>query len=145
MSIKKGSCLWHWKGNAIEENDNRVYFHEREVWFCHLGTNIGYEQDGKGVEFGRPIIVFRKFNNEMCWAIPLTTKVKTGKFYMSISLGDDLPRMAILSQLRVIDGKRLYQKIGVVNNDDYLELTGRIIALCRGNSDNMPETSEAAH
>ena len=144
MSIKKESCFWHWKGNMIEENSNRVFFHEREVWFCHLGTNIGYEQDGKGVEFGRPIVVFRKFNNEICWAIPLTTRIKIGKFYMSVDLGDGLSRMAILSQLRLIDGKRLYQKIGVMSDSDHRKLVDRIIGLCINDSEIKSEMSEAA-
>jgi hypothetical protein len=25
-----------------------VGYNEREIWFCHLGENIGLEQDGKG-------------------------------------------------------------------------------------------------
>jgi hypothetical protein len=25
-----------------------LFFHEREIWHCHLGENIGFEQDGRG-------------------------------------------------------------------------------------------------
>jgi hypothetical protein len=27
--------------------DNVPYFHEREIWFCSIGHNVGFEQDGK--------------------------------------------------------------------------------------------------
>jgi len=30
-----------------------------------LGKNIGYEQDGNGSGFSRPVLVVKKFNNQM--------------------------------------------------------------------------------
>jgi len=123
---------WHGKKAEIDEKEKRVFFHEREIWFCHLGYNVGFEQDGKGEEFGRPVIVFRKFNKEVFWAVALTTREKGGKFYLPIDLGDGIQRMAILSQLRLMDGKRLYQKIGVIDEKTHKELEDRIVWLCRG-------------
>jgi len=32
--------------NATDE-DNRLYFHEGDIWWVHLGVNVGYEIDGK--------------------------------------------------------------------------------------------------
>lgn len=129
--MNKDYQSWHAKKAEIENKESRVYFHEREIWFAHLGTNIGYEQDGKGKNFGRPVIVFRKFNNIVFWAIPLTTKNKVGKFYMSIDIGDGLKRAAILSQVRLIDAKRLYFKIGVIDVIAHKNLEEQIINLCR--------------
>ena len=34
--------------------------------------NIGYEQDGSGNDFIRPVVIIRKFNNEIFWGVPLT-------------------------------------------------------------------------
>jgi mRNA interferase MazF len=117
---------------GIDRKERRVFFHEREIWFCHLGTNVGFEQDGKGTNFGRPVIVFRKFNKEVFWAIPLTTRAKGGRFYLPIDLHDGLARMAILSQLRLMDGKRLYQKIGIISTDTHRALEDALVGLCRG-------------
>ena len=64
-TMKKDFQTWHHAKAQIDEKDRRVFFHEREIWFCHLGVNIGFEQDGKGESFGRPVVVFRKFNNEV--------------------------------------------------------------------------------
>src|SRR3989338_99803 len=33
--------------------DSRLFFHEREVWYCHLGENVGFEQDGRGEQYLR--------------------------------------------------------------------------------------------
>lgn len=36
-----------------------------EVWMCSLGRNIGFEQNGSGNNFSRPVLVVKKFNNKM--------------------------------------------------------------------------------
>ena len=123
---------WFGKKEKIDTKDARVFFHEREIWFAHLGTNVGFEQDGKGDNFGRPVIIFRKFNKEVFWGVPLTTREKGGKFYLPIDLKDGLSRMAILSQLRLLDAKRLYQKIGVIDGTTDKKLEEALVGLCRG-------------
>ena len=130
--MEKDFWKWHDKKENIHDEGHRVFFHEREIWFCHLGANIGFEEDGKGENFGRPVVVFRKFNNEVFWGVPLTTRTKKGRFYFPIDLEDDLPRRAILSQLRLLDAKRLYQKVAVISDANYAKLTEAIIALCKG-------------
>ncbi len=118
-----------WNNEKIDINDNkqRPFFHVREVWFCTMGVNVGYEQDGRGKEFLRPIIVIRKFNNEVLWGIPLTTKNKTGKYYFSFQIDDLLEgSTAILSQLKLIDAKRLQYKIGMINDNDFGELKEKL-------------------
>jgi mRNA interferase MazF len=65
----------HWNRIKKQVNDDaaaRVFFHPREMWFAHLGINLGFEQDGCGTEFLRPVLVVRKFNNQVFWALPLT-------------------------------------------------------------------------
>lgn len=130
--MKKDFQIWHDKKAVIDEKSDRLFFHEREIWFTHPGTNIGFEQDGKGELFGRPVIIFRKFNNLVFWAVPLTTRTKTGRYYVTINLDDGVNRMAILSQLRLVDAKRIYQKIGVIDEKTHKELKERIVKLCQG-------------
>ena len=132
MRMEKDFRTWHNKKEKVDEKEARVFFHEREIWFCHLGTNVGFEQDGKGENFGRPVVVFRKFNKEVFWGVPLTTREKGGKFYLSIPTGNDESRKAILSQLRLLDAKGLYQKIGTIDSETHKSLEEAIIALARG-------------
>lgn len=122
---------WHAEKTQIENNTlNRVFFHEREVWWCSTGSNIGFEQDGKGKKFSRPVLIFKKFNKEICWILPLSTRIKTGKFYSPVTLSDTVPRVAILSQLRLIDAKRLMGKIGIIDSENYNYIQKAVINLC---------------
>src|ERR1700686_1884222 len=125
--MKKDYIKWHAKKTEIEHSDDvRIFFHEREVWWCSVGSNIGFEQDGKGEKFARPVLIFKKFNKEIFWALPLSTKIKmnekTKKFYSAVNLNDGIDRVAILSQLRLTDGKRLIDKIGVVDEVNYKDI-----------------------
>lgn len=129
--MKKDFQEWHKKKTDIEHSsDVRVFFHEREVWWCSLGSNVGFEQDGKGGKFARPVLVFKKFNKEIFWALPLSTRLKEGKFYSPIDLHDGVIRVAIISQLRLTDGKRLIDKIGVIDETNYADIQKAVINLC---------------
>ena len=121
---------WHKYKEQIDNAPKRIFFHEREVWWCSIGVNVGFEEDGKGEYFARPIIIFKKFNNEVFWGMPISTKIKKGKFYAPIDLEDKMPRVAIISQLRLIDGKRLIDKIGTITNENYQLIQKAAINLC---------------
>lgn len=117
---------WHEKKSELHQKQKRLYFYEREVWWCSVGLNVGDEQNGKGRNFARPILVLRKFNNNIFWGIPLTSKVKTGKFYEAIDVGDDRKRTALLSQLKLIDAKRLLDRIGFLNNEAHNKIIASV-------------------
>ncbi len=104
----------------------RPFFHEREIWFCHLGVNVGFEQNGLGDDFLRPIIIFRKFNNEIFWGIPLTKKSKNTKYYFTFSFSKRGENTAILSQIRLIDARRLSYHIGEISEIDFRFLVSAI-------------------
>lgn len=64
--MEKDYKLWEPLKNYLHNsNAPRVFFHEREIWLCHLGENIGFEQGGKAFQFLRPVIVLQKFNNQI--------------------------------------------------------------------------------
>ena len=129
--VKKDFQKWHKRKTEIEYNeDSRLFFHEREIWWCSMGVNIGYEQDGKGEEFARPVLIFKKFNNELFWGLPISTKIKVSKFYSPILIKDGVDRVAILSQMRPMDGKRLLDKIETINKENYFEIQKAVISLC---------------
>src|SRR3989344_9412154 len=117
--MKKDFQSWHREKSGIHEDKIRPFFHEREIWFASLGANIGFEEDGKGREFLRTILVLRKFNNESLWGIPITKKIKTGKYYFVFNLEDRGQNNLILSQLRIMDAKRLKYKIGILDLKDF--------------------------
>ncbi len=63
-SYKKEFDLWNSKKKLFNGKplSKHFYFHEREVWWCGIGINIGVEIDGKNSDFERPVLVVKKFN-----------------------------------------------------------------------------------
>lgn len=120
---------WHDKKAEVDQIEKRPFFHEREIWFCHLGINIGFEQDGSGDDFQRPVLIIRKFNNEVCWVISLSKTDKRGKYYFAFKFDDKITSVAILSQIKLMDTKRLSRKIGELNKEEFVQLTNKIKAL----------------
>ena len=94
--MKRDFRKWHGKKEQIESVPDRPFFHEREIWFAHIGANVGSEQDGTGEEFLRPVIIVRKFNNEIFWGVPLTRRHKKSQYYFPFNLGERVS-IAILS------------------------------------------------
>ena len=93
-----------------------------------------FEQDGNGEDFLRPIVITRKFNNEIFWGIPLTksknkTNKRAEKYYFSFSFIDNIKSVAILSQIRLIDARRLSYLAGEVSQDDFKVLIAKLKAL----------------
>jgi mRNA interferase MazF len=111
--------------DSIDNNQVRLFFHERGIWFCTLGKNIGYEQNGNGKQFLRPVIILKRFNDKVCLIIPLTTTLKKGIHYYSFKFKDN-SSVAILSQIRLIDSKRLVYRTGNISKDDFKELKEKL-------------------
>ena len=127
--MNKDFKKWHDKKDNIDKIDKRPFFHEREIWFCHLGVNVGFEQDGSGDDFQRPVIIIRKFNNEVCWVVPLSKTEKRNKYYSPFNFDETVISVAILSQIRLLDVKRLSRKIGEISENDFSQLINKIKAL----------------
>jgi len=79
--MEKQFDLWNGLKKKLHATRHEPFLHEREIWICSLGANIGYEQDGKNENFARPVLVIKKFNNDIFLAVPLSSKVKEGKYY----------------------------------------------------------------
>lgn len=106
---------------------NAVYFREREIWWCSLGANIGYEQSGNNDNFERPVLILKKFNKSLLWALPLTSQEKSGQYYYKISY-TGRNYFIILSQIRTISSKRLLRKVRTLSLVDFLQVKNSIKA-----------------
>ncbi|MDP2951101.1 MAG: type II toxin-antitoxin system PemK/MazF family toxin [bacterium] len=101
------------------------YFYEREIWWASLGANIGFEQGGKHENYERPVIIIKKFNKDILWALPLTSKEKEGRYYFKTEHKGE-KSFIILSQLRIISSRRLLRKIRTMPENEFLELKKRV-------------------
>lgn len=110
---------WHRKKKEIDNKKSGLYFHEREIWFCSLGVNIGFEQNGKGEEYLRPVLIIKKFNKNSCITLPLSKTKKSGFYYYKFKYKNNEVSTAILSQIKLIDSKRLKYLSGHMKKKDF--------------------------
>jgi len=123
--MQKDFKKWHPIKELLEKKEKVVYFHEREIWWCSLGVNVGFEEDGKNEYFERPALVLKKFNDYLLWILPLTSTEKTGKYYFQINY-DGRKSSVILSQLKAVSNKRLLRKMRMISKNDFNEIKRRV-------------------
>ena len=124
--MDQGYDRWNEQKKKLAKSE-RAYFHKGDIWFASIGKNLGDEEDGKNLNFERPVLIIRKFNNNIFLGIPLTSQEKEGKYYHKLI---SFTATAILSQVRLFDAKRLLRKIGKLEFSEVTEIKrklGRII------------------
>ena len=124
--MAKRFVSWILNKIIIDKSENNALVNEGEVYWCSLGENIGFEQNGKGDDFRRPVLIFKKFNNMIFWGIPMSSKIKDNKYYVKVMLKGN-EQSAIISQLRILDTKRLDKKIGYISKIDHIKIQLKII------------------
>ncbi len=112
-----GFDSWNTVKKQTDSLDVQHFFREGDIFFARLGKNIGYEQNGKGVSFLRPVLVIKKFNQHVLFGVSLTTKRKEHPLYVSVGIFNEKENFAILSQCRLFDAKRFEYKIGHISNE----------------------------
>jgi len=110
----------------VEKNEPDRFPKEGEVWMSSLGKNIGFEQNGSGDNFSRPILIIKKFNNQMFWVIPLSTKQKDFDFYFNYTDINNQKVSVILAQMKLLSVKRLKRKLYDIPNKLFDEMKQKI-------------------
>jgi mRNA interferase MazF len=111
MEMKKDFNDWNILKQKLDIKDNVPSFRKREIWWCHLGANVGDEENGKNESYSRPILIIKKFNNRIFWGLPLTTQIKENPYYHKIVFKEK-EQCVMISQLRLCDARRLTVRIG---------------------------------
>ncbi|MDO8594024.1 MAG: type II toxin-antitoxin system PemK/MazF family toxin [bacterium] len=124
--MKKDFDKWNGKKKQIQSELTSPFCHAREVWWCSLGVNVGFEQDGTGEHFDRPVVVIRGFNENIFFGVALTGRKRNGTFYFPVGRIEDREASAILSQVRLIDTKRLVRKITMLDETMFKELKEKL-------------------
>lgn len=126
--MQKDFVNWHEKKTIINnKTESDIFFSEREIWWTSIGSNIRYEQDGKHEDYSRPVLIIRKFNQYIFYAIPLSTTDKRGPYYHEFQYRDDIKSVALLSQMRVLDSSRLIKKDGKLNKTTFREIRDELV------------------
>lgn len=103
---------------ALWNKQNKIVFKQGDIWWCSLGMNLGEEMFGKGTKFTRPVLVFRKFTSNSFLGLPITKQEKHGSWYVEITMHKE-KRWVMLNQARVLDKKRLTNRIGELDGADF--------------------------
>jgi mRNA interferase MazF len=128
--MEKDFLIWHELKLSINEKETALLFQEQEIWWCSLGKNIGVEENGKNEKFVRPVVILKKFSKDMFWGLPMTSKDKIGKYYYNFFFNGG-QHTVLISQLRVLSGKRLLRKIGKINNKQFDEIKMAVIQIIK--------------
>jgi mRNA interferase MazF len=122
---------WNEVKKRTEQKEETAIFKEREIYWANIGENIGYEQNGKGEDFMRPLLIFRKYSNKLFCGIPLSTTIREGSFFFNFKFSSDKESSALLVQAKTFDGKRLDRKIGMIDKDDFKRLEQKMRELMK--------------
>ena len=117
--MNKDFDTWNNQKKQINSDRKNRPYSPKEIWWCSLGVNVGSEQDGSGNSYRRPVLIIKSLGGNSCLTVPLTTSPE--KHIFRISIGDVTGKKSsvILSQMRVIDTKRLLGKIGFIDADKF--------------------------
>lgn len=111
---------WNEKKKLIDVRPHVPFYHAREIWWCSLGMNIGFEQDGAGKDYYRPVLILKGMSRSTCFVIPLTSSLAIHRLRPSVGLVGGKQAKAILSQLRLIDVRRLVSMIGYLDKEMFM-------------------------
>lgn len=110
---------WNEVKKQVDIRSNIIQFKEREVYWASVGENVGFEQNGKGVDFARPVLIIKKLNKNLFFGVPLSTQSRAGSFFFEFELLLNQKSTALLVQAKVYDAKRLAKKIGMIKEEDF--------------------------
>lgn len=119
---------WHALKEQLQDRQEMPTFQEQEIWWCSIGLNIGYEQDGKHIAYHRPVLIVRKFSRHLFLGVPLTTKMKDIPHYHPFTFKEQ-EQCAILMQVRSWSAKRLNRKMGKLPDPDFCAIRDALRAM----------------
>lgn len=94
---------------------------ERDIWWISVGENIGSEINGKSSLFSRPVIILKKLAHGFYFVVRTSTQVKEGSWYVKF-LHNKRQKVACLHQVRVVDYRRLSNKLGTIDTNDFYNI-----------------------
>ena len=119
--MQKNFDEWNSLKQNLDREQKLILFKEQDIWWCSLSLNIGSEENGKNEYFSRPVLIIRKFNQRLFLGVPLTTQIKENKYYQKIIIKGKT-QCAMISQLKVLESKRLRSKMTELSSDQFRDL-----------------------
>lgn len=129
--MQKNFDEWNALKQNLDKTEKLIFFKEQDIWWCSLGLNVGSEENGKNEYFSRPVLIVRKFNRHLFLGVPLTTQIKENKYYQKIIFKGKVS-CAMISQLKVLESKRLRSKMTELSSDQFRNLREKLSDMILG-------------
>ena len=123
--MNKNFDEWNEIKKKIDNKNIEIKFRARDIFWMSVGQNVGYETFGKGDEFLRPVLVYKKLSKETFIGIPLTSKQKEGSYYFSFNFKGKIS-IAMFNQMRVFDIRRKKAFNSRISEDTFLQLKNKL-------------------
>jgi mRNA interferase MazF len=117
---------WNEVKKQIDQREEIIKFKERDIYWISIGENVGFEQNGKGKEFARPVLIVKKLNKQLFFGVPLSTTLRDGSFFYTFEFLENQKSSALLVQAKVFDIKRANQKLGMISQDDFKNIKKKL-------------------
>lgn len=122
---------WNEVKKETVKSKMRLTIKPRDIYWAKIGQNIGHEEYGKGKNFLRPIIVIRQLTSDLFIGVPITsTKKEDNDYFHSIryinKLDENINSSAMILQIKVFSKKRLLNKIGTVEKQEFKIITDKL-------------------
>ena len=129
MSIIKQFAKWTILKERLHYQSHKPpLVSERDIWWVSFGENVGSEMNGKSDKFTRPALIIKKLAHGFYLVAPTTTQARKGTWYVHIQLAG-IDEYVCLNQIRVVDYRRLYSKLGQIDTDDFKRVKDGFAAL----------------
>lgn len=131
--------------DSLDDESNpknpKPMFRERDIWWCSLGENLWYEQDGKHENYERPILILKKFSQDMFLWAPLTSNDRPHplKFPYQINEKDGCIN---LTQVRTMSVRRLHRRMWKMSEEHFITISTLFQDIFTYNKAKAPNKSE---
>ena len=105
---------WNKVKQSIELRKNPPLFKEREIWWCSIGVNIGFEAIGKGKEVNRPVLVLDNHNSHTFFGLPLGSARNPDSIHHFPLSFNGRHGSIFITQGRTFSSKRLTNRMGAL-------------------------------
>ncbi|MDP3883053.1 MAG: type II toxin-antitoxin system PemK/MazF family toxin [Candidatus Staskawiczbacteria bacterium] len=126
--MEKDFDKWNNIKKKLENLSKKFLFKTGDIWWMSVGVNIGNESCGKGDIFRRPVLVLRKLSGNSFIGLPLSSKEKTGSWFVDISV-NNLKRCVLLYQIRMFNTNRFESRLATLDDNDFKRVKEKLKAL----------------
>jgi len=113
---------WNKLKKYLDTNTKNINIKNKDIYLVQIGKNIGAETYGKGDNFLRPVLVFKKLGHNYFLGIPLTSGKKNGNYFFNFRYKKNKDSCAMLNQMKIFDAKRILKLHGKISNNTFRNL-----------------------